>query len=71
MPIRTLIRASEPEQPDVRVEEAHVLLGDWTWEPATSRPVGGIEEGPLGSVDLSLRGVHDRPAPSHTGSVRL
>jgi SNF2 family DNA or RNA helicase len=43
--------------------EAQLLLGEWTWEPAVSRPVGDIEEGPLGSVDLTLRVLHDPPPP--------
>jgi SNF2 family DNA or RNA helicase len=60
MPIQTVIGASdEPEKPDVQIDAACMLLGDWTWEPATSRPAGGIEEGPLGSVDLSFRVQHD------------
>jgi SNF2 family DNA or RNA helicase len=68
MPIPTLIGVSEPEQPGVDVEDARLLLGDWTWEPATSRLVGEIEEGPLGSVDLSLRVLHDPPWPSRAGA---
>jgi SNF2 family DNA or RNA helicase len=46
------------------VEQPRLLLGDWTWEPATSQTVAPIEEGPLGSVDLSLRVLHDAPPPS-------
>jgi SNF2 family DNA or RNA helicase len=70
MSIRALSGAAEPERPGVHVEEARLLLGDWTWEPASSRPVGEIDEGPLGAVDLSLRVLHDPPAPGHTGSAR-
>lgn len=70
MPIRTLIRAFEPEPSGASVEEARLLLGDWTWEPATSRPAGEIEEGPLGSIDLSLRVLHEPPAPDHAGPRR-
>jgi SNF2 family DNA or RNA helicase len=55
--------SDEPEQPGICVDDARLLVGDWTWEPATSRPVGEIEEGPLGSVDLSLRVLHDLTAP--------
>ena len=47
------------EDTDVQVDSAQVLLGDWTWEPATSRQVGDVEEGPLGSIDLSLRVLRD------------
>jgi SNF2 family DNA or RNA helicase len=54
----------------VRVEEARLLLGDWTWEPATSRPAGQIEEGPLGAVDLSMRVLHDPPLLNRTGLTR-
>jgi hypothetical protein len=56
MPIATLIGASdEPAHSGVRMDDAQLLLGDWTWEPAISRPVEEIEEGPLGSVDLTRR----------------
>ncbi len=48
----------------VHVEQPRLLLGDWTWEPAASRPVEPIEEGPLGSIDLALRVLHDAPPPS-------
>jgi SNF2 family DNA or RNA helicase len=70
MPIRTLIRASEPDDPGVCVDEAQLLLGSWSWEPATSRPVGTLEEGPLGSVDLSLRVLHEPPVPGHAGPLQ-
>jgi SNF2 family DNA or RNA helicase len=72
VPVRTLIRESgpEPEHPGVHVEDARLLLGDWTWEPATSHPVEEVEEGPLGSVDLALRVLHDPPAPGRVGPVR-
>jgi SNF2 family DNA or RNA helicase len=69
MPLSRLIGKSEPAQPGVFVEDAHLLLGDWRWEPATSRRVDEIEEGPLGSVDLSLRVLHDPPA-ARLGAVR-
>ncbi len=49
----------EPREPDVQADRARVLLGDWTWEPATSRLMGEIAEGPLGSIDLSLHVLHD------------
>jgi SNF2 family DNA or RNA helicase len=65
MPIQTVIGESDaPEQPGVRVDNACLLHGDWTWEPATSRPAGEIEEGPIGSIDLSLRVLHELTAPS-------
>src|SRR5438270_566851 len=51
----------EPTQPGVCVEDAHLLLGDWTWEPASSRLVDEFQEGPLGSVDLSLQVLHEPP----------
>jgi SNF2 family DNA or RNA helicase len=70
MPIATLIGASEPEDPSVSVDDAQLLRGEWTWEPATSRPVGEIEEGPLGSVDLTLRVLHDWPASPSSGAAR-
>jgi SNF2 family DNA or RNA helicase len=54
----------------VHVERSRVLLGDWTWEPATCRPVEPIEEGPLGSVDLALRVLHDAPQPAAGYGVR-
>ena len=64
MAYQTVIGTSdEPEQPGICVDDARLLVGDWTWEPATSRAVGEIEEGPLGSVDLSLRVLHDLTAP--------
>jgi hypothetical protein len=64
VPVQTVIGASDgPEEPGVQIDPARLLLGDWTWEPATSRPAGEIEEGPLGGVDLSLRVLHDLPAP--------
>src|SRR5438132_1075649 len=61
MPYFRLIGKSEPTQPGICVEDAHLLLGDWTWEPATSRLVDEFEEGPLGSVDLSLQVLHEPP----------
>lgn len=65
MPIQTVIGASdEPDEPGVHLDAACLLLGDWTWESATSRLAGEIEEGPLGSVDLSLGVLHDLTAPS-------
>jgi SNF2 family DNA or RNA helicase len=70
MPVRTLIHEPEPEPPGVRVEEARLLLGDWAWEPATSRPARQIEDGPLGAVDLSMRVLHDPPAPIRMGLAR-
>jgi SNF2 family DNA or RNA helicase len=70
MPIPTLINASDAEHPSVWVDDAQLLQGEWTWEPATSRPLGEIEEGPLGSVDLTLRVLHDPPAPRWTGAAR-
>ena len=69
MLVRTLSSGFESEHPGVLVQDARLLLGHWTWEPASSHPVGKIEEGPLGVVDLSLRVLHDPPAPSRTGSV--
>lgn len=45
----------------LEVEEARLLVGHWTWEPATSQRLHQIVEGPLGSVDLSLRVLHDHP----------
>ena len=64
MPIPTLTGGlDEAEEPGVQVDGARLLLGDWRWEPATSRPAGEIDEGPLGSVDLSFRGLHDLAAP--------
>src|SRR5437899_1670157 len=68
MPIQTLIGTSDPERPDVCIDDARLLLGDWTWEPATSRPIGEIEEGPLGSVDFTLRVLHD-PPPHRSGAA--
>ncbi len=74
MSIRAVI--GEPDAPpptEVLVDEPRLLLGDWTWEPATSQPIGGIEEGPLGSIDLSLRVLHEltaahgNPGPRATG----
>ena len=60
-------------QPDpeglVSVEEPRRLLGGWTWEPASSRPID-VAEGPLGSVDLSLRTLHDRPLPARAAAAR-
>jgi SNF2 family DNA or RNA helicase len=65
MLIQTVIGLSdEPEYSGVHIDRARLLLGDWTWEPATSRPSGEIDEGPLGSVDLSLRVLHDLRASS-------
>ena len=70
MPRQTVIGASdEPDEPGVHLDPARLLLGDWTWGPATSRPGGEIEEGPLGSVDLSFRVLHD-PARSAGHAVR-
>jgi SNF2 family DNA or RNA helicase len=69
MPLPTLIGVSESDQPGVHVEDAQLLLGDWTWEPATCRYVGEIEEGPLGSVDLTLRVLHDPPAPNRANRM--
>jgi len=57
--------------PDVRLDEARLLLGNWSWEPATGRSVKEIEEGPLGSIDLTLRVLHDPPAPQHSGAGRV
>jgi len=51
------------------VEAARQLIGDWTWESATRRQVGPVEEGPLGSVDLTLRVLHDAP-PATAGPAR-
>jgi SNF2 family DNA or RNA helicase len=70
MPISALTTVSGPERSGVYVEDAQLLLGDWTWEPATSRPVEWIEEGPLGSVDLTWRVLHDLPGPNATFAVR-
>jgi SNF2 family DNA or RNA helicase len=66
-----LIGASdEPEHSGVRLDDAQLLLGDWTWEPATVLAVEEMEEGPLGSIDLTLRTLHDRPAPNRANRVR-
>jgi len=42
-------------------EDARLLPHEWTWEPASSRRVEPDEEGPLGSVDLTLRTLRDAP----------
>jgi SNF2 family DNA or RNA helicase len=58
----------------VQTEPARLLVGGWTWEPARSWPLGEMDEGPLGSVDLSLRVLHDAPVPAarpQTGSRRV
>jgi hypothetical protein len=39
----------------VRLEQARLLLGNWSWEVASSLALERIEEGPLGSIDLTLR----------------
>ncbi|MDQ6672509.1 MAG: DEAD/DEAH box helicase [Chloroflexota bacterium] len=71
MSLQTVIGASEePSRPDVRVDEARLLLGDWKWEPATSQLVGVVEEGPLGSVDLSLRVLQDLTEASRSTARR-
>ncbi len=49
----------DPRPSETRVDDARLLLGDWTWEPATSRRAGEVLEGPLGSLDLSFRVLHD------------
>jgi SNF2 family DNA or RNA helicase len=54
----------------VHLEQARLLLGDWSWEAARSLPLERIEEGPLGSVDLTLRVLHDAPAPVESHRVR-
>lgn len=61
------IRSNSFDEP-VNVEEARILDVDWSWEPAAHRDVGRIKEGPLGSVDLSLRVLHDRPM-THGGDT--
>jgi hypothetical protein len=50
-------------EPDLHVNHTRLLVGDWTWEPAARLPPERIEEGPMGSVDLTLRVLHDAPAP--------
>lgn len=60
--------ASDFEPSGVHVEHAGLLLGDWTWEPATRWRLEPIEEGPLGSVDLTLRVLHEMP-PTTAGST--
>jgi SNF2 family DNA or RNA helicase len=54
--------SSDSERSGVHLEDARLLLGDWMWEPATRLPLESIEEGPLGSVDLTLHVLHDGPA---------
>jgi SNF2 family DNA or RNA helicase len=54
----------------VHLDVARLLGGDWTWEAATSRRVGKLEEGPLGSIDLSLRVLHEPIAPGAGRSYR-
>ncbi len=64
MPIEVVIGNIEPTlPPDTLLDQPALLLGDWTWEPATSRAVGAIEEGPLGSIDLSLRVLREAIEP--------
>jgi SNF2 family DNA or RNA helicase len=50
----------EASERGVQVDHARLLVGDWTWESATSRAARDVEEGPLGSIDLSLRVLDDR-----------
>jgi len=57
-------KTEQTEPQDMWLDRPALLLGDWTWEPATSRAVGEIEEGPLGSIDLSLRVLHGAIEPS-------
>jgi SNF2 family DNA or RNA helicase len=59
------------------LEDARILLGDWSWEPATRLRLEPMEEGPLGSVDLTLRILRETQAsrlgndarPRRVGSV--
>jgi SNF2 family DNA or RNA helicase len=53
--------------PRIDVEPAQLLVGGWTWEPAVSWPVDDLSEGPLGSVDLSLRTAHEGLLPPDIG----
>jgi SNF2 family DNA or RNA helicase len=50
----------------VDVDQPRRLLGNWTWEPATSRQVGETQEGPLGSIDLSVHSADDLTAQRNT-----
>jgi SNF2 family DNA or RNA helicase len=52
----------EPGQSGIVLDQTRRLLGNSTWEPATSRTIGHLEEGPLGSIDLSLRSPDDLAA---------
>ena len=70
MPIRALINAFDAEHPIIHMEDAQLLAGEWTWEPASSRLVEHIEEGPLGSVDLTLRVLHDPTTANHAQRPR-
>ncbi len=67
------VRAN-PFDDSVDVDQARTLASGWSWEPAARRDEGRLDEGPLGSVDLSLRVLHDRsltlPLPGSAATVR-
>jgi SNF2 family DNA or RNA helicase len=53
----------------VHLDDARNLVGDWIWEAATKWPLEPVEEGPLGSVDLTLRMLRDTPVATRGDGV--
>lgn len=66
----SLSGTSEVKPDEICVDDAQLLQGDWSWEAASSRPVESLEEGPLGSIDLTLRVLHDPPVPIAAHNLR-